>query len=74
MCLVRECCTGFFVILMTLVLSKKIGMLFKDTPKSLNCFLIQRISAQQFLVAMYSASAVESVTEFYFLLDHDTSI
>ena len=67
-CLVRECSTGFFVILMALVLSQKIGILCNATPKSLNCCLIHKIWAQQLPAAIYSASAVERATKFYFLL------
>jgi hypothetical protein len=34
---------------------------------------IQTICAQQLLTAMYSASAVDNVTLFYFFDDHETS-
>ena len=73
-CLVHEYWTRFLVILMALVLSQKIKILCKVTPKSLNCYLIHKIWAQQLLATIYSASAVERVTEFYFLLNQKISI
>ena len=73
-CLVRECWTRFLVILMALMLSQKIRILCKVIPKSLNCCLIHKIWAEQLPTAIYSASTVKRATEFYFLLNQDTSI
>ena len=51
---------------MALVLSQKIRILCIETPKSLN-----KIYAQQLSAAIYSTSAVERATQFYFLLDQE---
>ena len=72
-CLVLECCTRFFDILMALLLSHLIGICSKDKSKSLSVYFIQRICAQHKPVAMYSASAVDKATKFCFLLCHETS-
>ena len=72
-CLVLECCMGFFEIFMALILSHLIGTCSKDNSKSLSVYFIQRICAQHKLVAMYSASAVDKATKFCFLLCHETS-
>jgi hypothetical protein len=41
--------------------------------KSFNVAFIQRICAQQLPAAMYSVSAVDNATLFYFFDDHETS-
>ena len=46
---------------------------FNLIPKSLKVAFIQSNYAQQLPVKMYSASAVESATVFYFFDDKDTS-
>ena len=68
-CLVPEWWIGFLVILMALVLSQKIRILCKVTPKSLNYCLIHKIWAQQLSATIYSTSAVKKATDFCFLLD-----
>ena len=72
-CLVLECCTRFFYILIALVLSYLIGTCSKDKSKSLSVCFIQRICAQHKPIAMYSAFAVDKATKFCFLLCHETS-
>lgn len=73
MCFVLECMTGFFVMLMALVLSHRRGMQPRFTPKSRSCCLSHKICAQQLPAVMYSASVVLSATHACFLHAHDTS-
>ena len=74
MCLLLECCTGFFDRLIALVLSQNMGVLVSSMPKSLSCCLIHKIWAQQLPAIIYSASAVDNTTEFYFLLNHEIKL
>ena len=59
---------GFFDRFIALVLSHLIGIY----SRLISCF-IQRVYTHQLPEAMYSASVVESATEFCFLLNHETS-
>ena len=70
-CLVLECWIGFLLKLIVLVLSHFIEILLCLIPKSLSCILIHKIWAQQLPAATYSASAVDSTTEFCFLLNQE---
>ena len=73
MYLVLECITGFFEILMALVLLQYIGMGSPySTCISLRVCFIQRTSVQHDAVAIYSASAIDKDTDDYFLLNHAT--
>lgn len=54
---------------MELFLSQHVETFSKFIPKSSNTYFIQRILAQQHLMAVYSASAVEKATEFCFWLN-----
>ena len=72
MCLVLECCTGLLASLMALSLSHSSGILLNSQPKSLKVCFIHSNWAQQAPAAMYSASAVESATQFCFLELQDT--
>ena len=72
MCLVLECWTGLFVILIALSLSHSNGTWLKLKPKWLKVDLIHNNCAQQLPALMYLASAVESATLFCFFDDHDT--
>jgi hypothetical protein len=72
MCLVLECCTRLLASLMALSLSHSNGILLNSQPKSLKVCFIHSNWAQQAPVAMYSALAVESAKQFYFLELHDT--
>ena len=65
--------TGFFDILMELVLSQLIiiGCSYFTSKSSSVCF-IQMTWVQHDAVAIYSASAVESEMEGCFLLNHET--
>jgi hypothetical protein len=56
-----------------LSLSHSNGTCLNLIPKSFKVDFIQRIYAQQLLVAMYSASAVKSATLFCFFDDQETS-
>ena len=75
MCLVFECMTGFFEMLIALVLSHKmeIGGV-QEIWKSCKVCIIQRSWVQQDAAATYSASAVDKAIELYFLLNQDTSL
>jgi len=64
---VRECCTGFFVTLMALLLSHFMGTSLRFMPRPRICCIIHNNCPQQALAAIYSASTVERVTEFCFL-------
>ena len=59
--------------LMALVLSHLMGTSEYVNPKSLSVCFIQSTCAHPNPTAMYSASAVDKATEFYFLLCQDTS-
>ena len=72
MCLVLECWIGFLDKFIALVLSHLIGMWSRTNPKSISCCLIHKTWAQQQPAAIYSASAVDNATEFYFLLNQET--
>ena len=72
-CLVLECCTGFFEMFITLVLSHLIGTCLKNKLKSLSVYFIQRICVQHKPAAMYLAFAIDKATKFCFLLCHETS-
>ena len=61
----------FLVRFIALVLSHLMGVSLSLIPKSLSCCLIHKIWAQQLPAVMYSASAVDSATEFCFLLNHE---
>jgi len=74
MCLVLDCCTGFFVKFIALVLSQSNHILESVKPKSLSCCLIQKLWAQQLPATMYSASAVDKATHACFLLCHDIKL
>ena len=67
-CFVLECCIGFLVRIIALVLSQCKGIWERDSPKSLNCCLIHKLWAQQLLAAMYLGSAVDNATHACFLL------
>jgi len=73
-CLVLECWTGFLVKLIALVLSNNNEILERLSPKSLNRCFNQMVWAQQLLVAMYSASAVDNATQACFLLCQDIKL
>jgi hypothetical protein len=72
MCLVLECCTGLLASLMALSLSQSNEILLYAQPKSLKVCFIHNNWAQHAPTTMYSASAVESATQFYFIELHDT--
>ena len=72
-CLVLECCTGFFEMFITLVLSHLIGTCLKNKLKSLSVYFIQRICVQHKPAAMYLAFTIDKATKFCFLLCHETS-
>ena len=73
MCFVLECITGFFKILIALVLSQNmgIGSSYVTCMSCRLCF-IQRTWVQHVVATTYSASAVERVIEDCFLLNHET--
>ena len=71
MCFVRECCTGFLVIQIALVLSHFIGIPLRSIPRSRSCCAIHKIWEQHAPVAMYSTSAVDKATEFCFSEYHE---
>ena len=73
LCLVLECCTRFFEMLMTLILLHLIGTCSNDKPKSLKVCFIQRFCAQHKPIAIYSTSIVDKSTKFCFLLCHETN-
>ena len=64
MCLVLACSTGFLATEMAEVESHIIGILPYSKPKSLKVDFIHKICEQQEAVAIYSASVVESDTQF----------
>ena len=73
MCLVLECITRFFNILMALVLSQYIGMGSSySTYISVKVCFIQRTCVQHVVSAIYSALAIDRDTDDCFLLSHDT--
>jgi hypothetical protein len=73
MCLVLECITGYFEILMVLVLSQYIGMGSSySTCISVKVCFIQRTCVQHVVAAIYSASDVDRDTDVCFLLSLDT--
>jgi hypothetical protein len=59
MCLVLEWSTGFFTMLMALVLSHWSGTWVYSSPKSLMVYVIQRSWEQRLAAATYSASVVD---------------
>ena len=63
-CLVLECCTRFFYMLMVLVLSHLIRTCSKDKPKSLSVYFIQRIFAQHKPTTMYLAPPLTKLSNF----------
>ena len=72
-CFVLECITGFFEILIALVLSQNMGIDSSYvTYMSCRFCFIQRTWVQHAAAATYSASAVERVIEDCFLLNHET--
>jgi len=71
MAFVLEYCIGFFVRLITLVLSQNKGILEGFKPKSLSCYFSQRLCAQQILATIYSGSAMDNATQACFLLCHE---
>jgi hypothetical protein len=72
MCLVLEWSTGFFAMLMALVLSHWSGTWVYSAPKSLMVYVIQRSWEQQLAAATYSASVVDWATLDYLREDQDT--
>ena len=72
-CFVLECWIGLLVSLTALSLSHSNGTCLNLIPKSLKVAFIQSNWAQQLPTEIYSASAVESATLFYFFDDQDTS-
>ena len=74
MCLVLECCTGFFVKLIALVLSHNKGIWERLKPKSVSCCLIHKLWAQQLPTAMYFTYTVDSATHACFLLCQDIKL
>lgn len=73
MCLVILWWTGFLAILRAFVLSHKSGIVWASTLKSWSCFFIHRSWSQQNAAAIYSFSAIETATEFYFLVPQEMS-
>ena len=75
MCLVFECMTRFFEMLIALVLSHKIEIGGVQVIwKSCKVCIIQRSWVQQDATATYSALAVDKAIELYFLLNQDTNL
>src|ERR1044072_1698141 len=74
MCFVLLCCTGFFEILIALILSQnKVITSCLTSYSSSICFI--HINCVQLLpAAMYLASAVERETQFCFLLNQETRL
>jgi hypothetical protein len=73
MCFVLECITGFFEILMALILSQYIGMGSSySTCIFVKVCFIQRTCVQHVATAIYSTSAVDKDIDDCFLLSHDT--
>src|SRR6185295_4281588 len=72
MCLVLECRTGFFAMLIADMLSIKMGTLSKLSPKSYKVCFIQSIWEQQLATTTYSASVEESATLACLREDQDT--
>ena len=70
-CFDLECWIGFLVRFIALVLSHLMGVSLSLIPKSLSYWLIHKIWAQQLSTVIYSASTVDSATEFYFLLNQE---
>jgi len=67
--------TGFFEILIALVLSQKIEIGgVQVICISCNVCIIQRSCVQQDVAATYSASAVDKAIELCFLLNQDTNL
>ena len=74
MCLVLECCIGFLVRQIALVLLHLIGMWSMAIPKSSNYCFIYKTCAQQLPTATYSASVVDKATLYCFFENHDISM
>jgi hypothetical protein len=62
MCLVLEWSTGFFAMLMALMLSHWSGTWVYSSPNSLMVYVIQRSWEQQLAATTYSASVVDCAT------------
>ena len=73
-CIVLECRIGFFDRLIALVLSHLMGVVSNAIPKSLSSWWIHKTFAHQLPMAIYSASAIDNVTEFCFLENHKISL
>ena len=65
--------TGLLVSLIALSLSHSNGTFLNLIPKSFKVAFIQSICAQQLPADMYSASAVDNATLFYFFDDQETN-
>jgi len=63
---------GFFDKFIALVLSQYIVDLFKLKPKTCSVCCMYMTCAHAKAVYIYSASHVDSDTQFFFLLNHDT--
>jgi len=75
MCLVLECMTGFFEILMALVLSHRMEMGGVHVIwMSCKVRIMQSSCVEQDAVATYYASAVDNEIELCFLLNQDTNL
>ena len=74
MCLVLECCMGFLVRQIALMLSHLIGMWSMAIPKSSNCCFIHKTCVQQLPAATYSTSVMDNATLCCFFENHDMSI
>jgi hypothetical protein len=72
MCLDLEWSTGFFAMLIALVLSHLCGTWVYSSPKSLMVYVIQRSREQQLAAATYSASVVYWATLDCLREDQDT--
>jgi hypothetical protein len=59
LCLVLELSTGYFVVLMALVLSHMRGTWEHSSPKSLSVYVIQSSYEQQLAATTYLASVVD---------------
>jgi hypothetical protein len=73
MCLVLEWSTGFFAMLMELVLSQRSGIWVHSSPKSLKVYEIHNSWEQQLTTATYSASVVDWATLDCLREDHETN-
>jgi hypothetical protein len=72
-CFIFECITGFFEMLIALVLSLSIEIGFLcSILMSCSVSFIHRICVQQVVVSMYSSSVVDNEIEDCFLLSQDT--